>query len=111
MAPIFSTWQNRTPAVRFSETRVSGVILIEPDVHRDARGFFVETFHARKYGAAGLPEHFVQDNHSCSVQRTLRGLHMQAKKPQGKLIRVIEGEIWDVAVDVRPASPTQGQWT
>ncbi len=97
--------------MRFSETRVSGVILIEPDVHRDARGFFLETFHARKYGAAGLPEHFVQDNHSCSVQRTLRGLHMQAKKPQGKLIRVIEGEIWDVAVDVRPASPTRGQWT
>ena len=96
--------------MRFSETRVSGVILIEPDVHRDARGFFLETFHARKYGAAGLPEHFVQDNHSCSVRRTLRGLHMQARKPQGKLIRVVEGEIWDVAVDVRPGSPTRGQW-
>ena len=97
--------------MQFSETRIPGVILVEPDVHRDPRGFFLETFHARRYAAAGIPEHFPQDNQSCSAQRTLRGLHMQVKKPQGKLIRVVQGEIWDVAVDVRPSSPTRGQWT
>lgn len=96
--------------MRFVETRIPGVIVVEPDVHRDARGFFLETFHSAKYGAAGIPELFVQDNHSSSTGRTLRGLHMQVRKPQGKLIRVIEGEIWDVAVDVRPSSPTCGQW-
>lgn len=96
--------------MRFGETRIPGVILIEPDVHRDARGFFLETYHASKYMAAGVPDVFVQDNHSSSTQHTLRGLHMQLRKPQGKLIRVVEGEIWDVAVDVRPSSPTCGQW-
>ena len=96
--------------MRFTETRIPGVILIEPDVHQDARGFFLETFHARKYAAAGIPGVFVQDNHSSSTHRTLRGLHMQVRKPQGKLIRVVEGEIWDVAVDVRPSSPTLGRW-
>ena len=97
--------------MRFTETSIPGVILVEPDVHRDARGFFLETFHARKYSAAGIPESFVQDNHSSSTWRTLRGLHMQLRRPQGKLIRVVESEIWDVAVDVRPSSPTFGQWT
>jgi dTDP-4-dehydrorhamnose 3,5-epimerase len=96
--------------MRFSETKIPGVIVVEPDVHRDARGFFLETFHARKYAAAGIPEVFVQDNHSASTYRTLRGLHMQVTKPQGKLVRVVEGEIWDVAVDARPSSPTCGQW-
>ena len=96
--------------MRFNNTHIPGVILIEPDVHRDPRGFFLETFHAAKYGAAGIPERFVQDNHSSSAGGTLRGLHMQVQKPQGKLIRVVEGEIWDVAVDVRPSSPTCGQW-
>ena len=96
--------------MRFTETRIPGVVLIEPDVHRDARGFFLETFHARKYGAAGIPELFVQDTHSASTRGTLRGLHMQVARPQGKLIRVIEGEIWDVAVDARPSSPTCGKW-
>ena len=96
--------------MRFNETRIPGVILIEPDVHRDPRGYFLETFHARKYAAAGIPELFVQDNHSASTLGTLRGLHMQVRKPQGKLVRVVEGEIWDVAVDVRPSSPTLGQW-
>jgi dTDP-4-dehydrorhamnose 3,5-epimerase len=96
--------------MRFSETSIPGVILIDPDVHRDGRGFFLETFHARKYGAAGIPELFVQDNHSLSAQHTLRGLHMQVRKPQGKLLRVVDGEIWDVAVDVRPSSPTLGRW-
>ena len=97
--------------MRFLETPIPGVIVIEPDVHRDPRGFFLETFHAEKYAAGGIPEAFVQDNHSLSVQHTLRGLHMQVRRPQGKLVRVIEGEIWDVAVDVRPGSPTFGRWT
>jgi dTDP-4-dehydrorhamnose 3,5-epimerase len=88
-----------------------GVVLIEPVVHRDARGFFLETFHAAEFAAAGLPTVFVQDNHSASVRGTLRGLHFQRRKPQGKLVRVTEGEIWDVAVDVRPDSPTFGRWT
>jgi dTDP-4-dehydrorhamnose 3,5-epimerase len=97
--------------MRFCETSIPGVIVVEPDVHSDARGFFLETFHAGRYAAAGLPKMFVQDNHSLSVRDTLRGLHMQVRTPQGKLVRVIEGEIWDVAVDVRPGSPTFGQWT
>jgi dTDP-4-dehydrorhamnose 3,5-epimerase len=97
--------------MKFSETAVSGVILIEPDVHRDARGYFLETFHAAKYAAAGLPVEFVQDNHSSSVANTLRGLHMQLQRPQGKLVRVVEGSIWDVAVDLRRGSPTFAHWT
>jgi dTDP-4-dehydrorhamnose 3,5-epimerase len=97
--------------MKFLKTPLAGVIVIEPDVHRDARGFFLETFHAAKYAAAGIPAVFVQDNHSASVRNTLRGLHMQVRKPQGKLIRVVEGEIWDVAVDVRRGSATFGRWT
>jgi dTDP-4-dehydrorhamnose 3,5-epimerase len=96
--------------MQFSELSISGAILIEPDVHRDPRGFFVETFHAAKYAAGGIPSTFVQDNHSASVANTLRGLHMQVRRPQGKLVRVIQGEVWDVAVDVRAGSPTYGQW-
>jgi len=97
--------------MRFTECDVDGVIAIEPTVHRDARGFFLETFHVAKYRDGGIPTSFVQDNHSCSVRNTLRGLHMQVRRPQGKLVRVIEGEIWDVAVDVRRGSPTFGRWT
>ncbi len=97
--------------MQFHNTSIPGVILVEPDLYRDARGFFLETFHAGKYGEAGIPQSFVQDNHSLSVRDTLRGLHMQVKNPQGKLVRVVEGEIWDVAVDVRPESPSFGQWT
>jgi dTDP-4-dehydrorhamnose 3,5-epimerase len=97
--------------MRFNETRIPGVILIEPDVHRDARGYFLETFHAAIYAQAGIPSTFVQDNQSVSVRHTLRGLHMQVRKPQGKLMRAVEGEIWDVAVDLRADSPTFGQWT
>lgn len=97
--------------MRFIPTEIPGVIVVEPDVYRDARGFFLETFHAGKYAAAGIPSGFVQDNQSYSVRNTLRGLHMQLMKPQGKLVRVIEGEIWDVAVDVRPDSSTFGRWT
>ena len=97
--------------MRFAETEVAGAIVVVPVVHRDPRGFFLETFHSEKYRAAGIPELFVQDNHSKSSGGTLRGLHMQILKPQGKLVRVIEGEIWDVALDVRPESPTFMRWT
>ena len=97
--------------MRFADTEVAGAIVIDPDVYRDPRGFFLETFHAEKYAAAGVPAVFVQDNHSLSTGGTLRGLHMQVLKPQGKLVRVVEGEIWDVALDVRPESPTFMRWT
>ncbi|MEZ5541392.1 MAG: dTDP-4-dehydrorhamnose 3,5-epimerase [Pseudomonadota bacterium] len=86
------------------------VLLVEPDVFRDARGFFLETFNATRYAAAGLPEHFVQDNHSHSVAGVLRGLHYQLEHPQGKLLRVASGSVFDVAVDIRRGSPRFGQW-
>jgi dTDP-4-dehydrorhamnose 3,5-epimerase len=84
--------------------------VVEPDVHRDARGFFLETYHQQKYAAGGITAAFVQDNHSRSVRGTLRGLHAQLRRPQGKLIRVVEGEIYDVALDIRRRSPTFGRW-
>jgi len=90
-------------------TELAGVVVIEPVVFRDPRGFFVETYHAERYGAAGIDASFVQDNHSRSERGTLRGLHAQQKFPQAKLVRVIEGEIWDVAVDIRLGSPTFGR--
>jgi dTDP-4-dehydrorhamnose 3,5-epimerase len=96
--------------VRFEPAAIPGIVIIEPDVYRDPRGFFLETYHAEKYRAAGIPASFVQDNHSRSAQGTLRGLHLQLERPQGKLVRVIEGEIFDVAVDVRRGSPTFGRW-
>lgn len=83
---------------------------MEPDVFRDARGFFLETFHARKYREGGIPYDFVQDNHSRSQRGTLRGLHAQRARPQGKLVRAVRGEIFDVAVDIRPGSKTFGKW-
>ena len=85
------------------------VLIVEPDVHRDDRGFFVETYHAEKYRASGIAAVFVQDNHTRSLARTIRGLHLQRRRPQAKLIRVIDGEIFDVAVDVRRGSPTFGR--
>ena len=96
--------------MRFIQTALPGVIVIEPDVHLDARGFFLETYHAAKYHDGGIDGPFVQDNSSRSVRGTLRGLHLQSRRPQGKLIRVTEGEIFDVAVDVRRGSPTFGRW-
>jgi len=96
--------------MQVNETALPGVLIIEPAVHRDERGFFLEVFHAERYGQHGLPSVFPQDNHSRSVYRTLRGLHLQRRRPQGKLVRVIEGEIWDAAVDIRPESPTFGRW-
>ena len=92
------------------KTELPGVLIIEPDVHADPRGFFVETYHAEKYDAHGITGPFVQDNHSRSAGGTLRGLHLQWRRPQGKLVRVIEGEVYDVAVDVRRGSPRFGRW-
>ena len=91
-------------------TSLPGVLIIEPRVFRDERGFFLETYHAQRYREAGLDAAFVQDNHSRSMRGTLRGLHWQAERPQGKLVRVLVGEIYDVAVDIRPDSPTFGKW-
>jgi dTDP-4-dehydrorhamnose 3,5-epimerase len=97
--------------MKCSDTPIPGVVVIDPDVHRDARGYFLETFHATRYAAAGIPVAFVQDNYSASVANTLRGLHMQLRRPQGKLVRCVAGEIWDGAVDARRGSPSFGQWT
>ena len=96
--------------MRFLPNGLPGVVIVEPDVHRDARGFFLETFHADKYREGGVPGPFVQDNHSHSVRGTLRGLHAQVRRPQGKLVRAVAGEMFDVAVDIRRGSPTFGQW-
>jgi dTDP-4-dehydrorhamnose 3,5-epimerase len=96
--------------VRVISTALPGVLIVEPVVHGDARGFFLETYHARKHAALGIAGPFVQDNHSRSVGSTIRGLHLQVHRPQGKLVRAIAGEIFDVAVDVRRGSPTFGQW-
>ena len=89
---------------------LAGVLLIEPVVLRDERGFFLETWHADKFRAAGLDWDFVQDNQSRSTQGTLRGLHYQIIEPQGKLVRAVHGEIFDVAVDLRRSSATFGRW-
>jgi dTDP-4-dehydrorhamnose 3,5-epimerase len=92
-------------------TELPEVLLIEPQVFLDARGFFMETYHARKLAEQGFTAEFVQDNHSRSQQGTLRGLHYQVRHAQGKLVRVVNGEIYDVAVDLRRRSPTFGRWT
>jgi len=93
-----------------TDTPLPGVQLVQPAVHRDDRGFFLETYHARRYADSGVRTTFVQDNHSRSVQGTLRGLHMQVTALQAKLVRVLSGEIFDVAVDARVGSPTFGRW-
>ena len=93
------------------KTSIDGLVIIEPRVFGDERGFFLETYHADRYRAeTGLDVVYVQDNHSCSTRGVLRGLHFQKSKPQGKLLRCISGEIYDVAVDLRKGSPTYGQW-
>ena len=96
--------------MRVIETTLAGVRILEPAVFRDDRGLFFETFRADRFAAAGLPDFFVQDNHSRSVRGTLRGLHWQWRKPQAKLVRVAGGSIFDVVVDVRRTSPTFGRW-
>ena len=91
-------------------TDIPGVLILEPKVFGDERGFFLETFHARRYAEAGIPGPFVQDNYSRSVKGTLRGLHFQEPQPQGKLVQVVAGAVYDVAVDIRKGSPTFGKW-
>ena len=91
-------------------TAIPDVLLIEPKVFNDQRGYFMETYHNHKFAAAGLEATFVQDNQSGSQQGTLRGLHYQIRQPQGKLVRVIVGKTYVVAVDIRRSSPTFGQW-
>ena len=96
--------------MKVTATELPGVLLIEPVVHRDGRGFFLESWREERYRDAGLPGPFVQDNHSRSPRGVLRGLHYQVEMPQGKLVRVAGGEIFDVAVDLRRSSPTFGHW-
>lgn len=92
------------------KTKLNGVLIIEPRIFGDERGFFYETFHAQRYKEAGIIENFVQDNRSRSTGGVLRGLHFQKRKPQGKLVTVTQGEVFDVAVDLRPNSPTFGKY-
>lgn len=96
--------------MRVIDTPLAGLKRIEPRVFEDARGFFLETYHRPRYQAAGIDPAFVQDNLSQSVRGTLRGLHFQIRHPQAKLVQVLSGEIFDVAVDLRPGSPTFGRW-
>jgi dTDP-4-dehydrorhamnose 3,5-epimerase len=90
--------------------RIPEVIVLEPKVFGDERGFFLESYNQRSFAEIGLGQNFVQDNHSHSARNVLRGLHYQLRQPQGKLVRVVAGAIWDVAVDVRRSSPTFGEW-
>ncbi len=92
------------------ETSLAGVLLLEPRVFGDHRGFFLESYNERTFREAGIREHFVQDNHSCSAGNVIRGLHYQIEQPQGKLVRVVAGEILDVAVDLRRSSASFGKW-
>jgi dTDP-4-dehydrorhamnose 3,5-epimerase len=96
--------------MEFRPTAIPEVIVIEPKVYGDRRGFFMETYQAARFKAAGISTDFVQDNHSGSTQGILRGLHYQIRQPQGKLVRVVAGEVFDVAVDLRRSSPTFGIW-
>lgn len=96
--------------MKFLETELPGVVLIEPAVFRDDRGFFMETWQAKRFAAAGIDLKFVQDNCSQSSKGTLRGLHYQIEQAQGKLVRVVSGEVFDVAVDLRRSSPHYGKW-
>lgn len=96
--------------MEFERLSIPDVVLVKPKVFGDARGWFFESWEARKFTAAGLDAAFVQDNYSRSVKGTLRGLHYQIRQPQGKLVRVTQGEVFDVAVDIRRSSSSFGQW-
>ncbi len=96
--------------MRFEQTGLEGVLIIEPMVFKDQRGFFMETYHQSRYREIGIQDDFIQDNVSFSVQNTLRGLHYQYPRSQAKLVQVFQGEIYDVAVDIRRGSPTFGAW-
>ena len=97
-------------AFTFEKTKLPGVVIIQPQVLGDSRGYFMESFKAPDFAKAGLPVNYVQDNESSSTKGVLRGLHFQKNHTQGKLVRVTHGEVFDVAVDVRPGSETYGQW-
>jgi dTDP-4-dehydrorhamnose 3,5-epimerase len=97
--------------VKVIETELPGVLIVEPDVFGDARGFFMENWNGARYEEQGIPDHFVQDNLSFSAHGVLRGLHFQNPRAQGKLVSVLQGEVFDVAVDIRVGSPTFGRWT
>jgi dTDP-4-dehydrorhamnose 3,5-epimerase len=97
--------------VRVSETALKEVILIEPEVHEDRRGCFLELYQLDRYAKAGLPSRFVQDNLAHSSRGVLRGLHYQVRHPQGKLVTVLRGRVFDVAVDIRRGSPSFGKWS
>ena len=96
--------------MKVTELAIPGVLLIEPDVFGDQRGFFQETYRQEKYAELGIPGPFVQDNHSRSRRGVLRGLHFQLVQPQGKLVSAARGEVFDVAVDIRKGSKTFGRW-
>lgn len=96
--------------MEFVPTALPDVILIKPRVHGDTRGFFAETWHEKRFAEAGISASFVQDNHSRSARHILRGLHYQIQQPQGKLVRVVSGTVFDVAVDLRKSSTTFGRW-
>lgn len=96
--------------MEIEQTPIAGVLLVKPKVWGDARGYFVETWQKARYEAAGIVLPFVQDNHSMSRAGIVRGLHFQKTRPQGKLVSVSQGRVFDVAVDIRPSSPTFGQW-
>jgi dTDP-4-dehydrorhamnose 3,5-epimerase len=97
--------------MKLTATALPEVLLIEPKVFGDERGFFFESWNERAFADAGIPARFVQDNHSRSAKNVVRGLHYQIRQPQGKLVRVISGEVFDVAVDLRRSSPNFGKWT
>lgn len=95
---------------KFTETKIKGVVIVEPTVFGDSRGYFMETYNGEEFKVAGLNYVFVQDNQSASTKGVLRGLHFQKTHPQAKLVRVLSGEVFDVAVDLRKGSATYGQW-
>ena len=97
--------------MKFEPTELAEVIRVVPTIHRDARGYFVETWQSRKFAEGGIEADFVQENCSFSSKGTLRGIHYQVVRPQGRLVRVVEGAVFDVAVDLRRSSPTFGHWT
>jgi dTDP-4-dehydrorhamnose 3,5-epimerase len=96
--------------MKVRETSLPGVLVLEPQVFRDERGFFLETFSAKRLSGTGIPEHFAQDNHSRSIRGVVRGLHYQLEHPQGKLVHAARGRIFDVAVDIRRGSPSFAKW-
>jgi dTDP-4-dehydrorhamnose 3,5-epimerase len=106
----FRRSDGRLRAMNITPTPLEGLLVIEPRCFRDERGFFLESFQSERYRKAGMPDQFVQDNQSRSAKGVLRGLHFQVRRPQAQIVTVMRGCVFDVAVDLRPASPTFGQW-